>query len=885
MSSLRTSSALNGVSGLVVLLAALGLLLLSPAHSEATCGEKNCIGEDACKDDNIGTNCPTGPGSFCLITCNGKSSCSGSAKFKPASESGHIICDGEDACKDAKIRLQGGAVTSQWKRTCTGSGACESMSTGGVGTCSGGSCPTCSACGDGNVSGGEACDDGDTDNGDGCSSTCSVESGWDCSSGTCVDVNGCSLDGGSGCGGDANASCTDQGTDSRTCTCGAGYSGTATLTDAQNFAGCNDIDECTASTDNCDANATCTNVDGGFTCSCDAGYTGSGTSCSDVDECATNNGGCDALTTCTNTAGSRTCSACPSGYNGDGVNGCNDIDECSTEVPSQVQPIGSWQDGDIAGYAHAAPAGANRVLLVFGHSEANAAPTDFSAISYGGQALTQVVQQLQNQSSSYSATAEIWILDEAGIEAATGSTIVATTTGAVETRRISSAFYAGVDQADPTGQTGTAGQNANGTQILSVALSGLELDAGDMVVANNTVRNDQSGDTSWTWQNGFAAIGSYNPTGNPYLAYSDAEVVADGTAETATVTILNNGVGALAVMVLNHGATVNNGGCGDAAYYTCTNTGGGFTCADIDECTTNNGDCDALTSCTNNIGAAPTCGDCPSGYSGDGVNGCADINECSTNNGDCDGLTTCTNSAGSFTCGACPSGYTGDGASGCNDVNECSTNNGDCDSLTTCSNTAGSFSCGACPSGYTGDGASGCNDVNECSTNTDNCDANATCTNTTGGFTCACAAGFTGDGTTCTDVNECSANTDNCDANATWHQYHRRLHLRLRGRLHRRRNDLHRCERVLGQHRRLRRQRHLHQYHRQLHLRLRIRLHGRRHQLHRRERVLGQHRQLRRQRHLHQYHRQLHLRLRGGLQRRRNDLHRRQRVYRQHRRL
>jgi cysteine-rich repeat protein len=35
-------------------------------------------------------------------------------------------------------------------------------------------------CGDGTLQGAESCDDGNTDNNDGCSSTCAVESGWNC---------------------------------------------------------------------------------------------------------------------------------------------------------------------------------------------------------------------------------------------------------------------------------------------------------------------------------------------------------------------------------------------------------------------------------------------------------------------------------------------------------------------------------------------------------------------------------------------------------------------------------------------------------------------------------------------------------------------------------
>ncbi|WP_437681990.1 calcium-binding EGF-like domain-containing protein [Sorangium sp. So ce131] len=81
---------------------------------------------------------------------------------------------------------------------------------------------------------------------------------------------------------------------------------------------CVDVDECAAGTDNCDANAACTNTAGSFTCACNTGYTGDGVTCTDVDECAADTDNCDANATCTNTAGSFTC-ACNTGYTGDGV--------------------------------------------------------------------------------------------------------------------------------------------------------------------------------------------------------------------------------------------------------------------------------------------------------------------------------------------------------------------------------------------------------------------------------------------------------------------------------------------------------------------------------------------------------------------------------------
>lgn len=42
----------------------------------------------------------------------------------------------------------------------------------------------------------------------------------------------------------------------------------------------------------------------------------------------------------------------------------------------------------------------------------------------------------------------------------------------------------------------------------------------------------------------------------------------------------------------------------------------------INHCLVLNGGCDLRTTCTNNIGAAPTCGPCPNGYNGTGLLGC-----------------------------------------------------------------------------------------------------------------------------------------------------------------------------------------------------------------------------------------------------------------------
>jgi peptidoglycan/xylan/chitin deacetylase (PgdA/CDA1 family) len=108
-----------------------------------------------------------------------------------------------------------------------------------------------------------------------------------------------------------NATCEAVGGAAR-CTCKAGYTGDG--------ATCADIDECGTGTDTCDANATCTNTPGGFTCgACNSGYVAdSSGACVDVNECGTDTDNCDANATCTNTPGSFTC-ACNSGYRGNGT--------------------------------------------------------------------------------------------------------------------------------------------------------------------------------------------------------------------------------------------------------------------------------------------------------------------------------------------------------------------------------------------------------------------------------------------------------------------------------------------------------------------------------------------------------------------------------------
>ncbi|XP_033742072.1 fibrillin-2-like [Pecten maximus] len=227
-------------------------------------------------------------------------------------------------------------------------------------------------------------------------------------------------------------------------------------------------------------------------------------------------------------------------------------------------------------------------------------------------------------------------------------------------------------------------------------------------------------------------------------------------------------------------------------------------CEDIDECKTQNGECEDL--CVNSIGSF-NCDCQETGFQIDsGGKNCTDIDECIDNAPKCEN--DCVNTVGSFYCWChwhgyvvhenqrncthcrddqyiiehdklcvdCPNnsyivrtlpgaansledcqclpGYVGSPAEKipCQDVDECLV--ADCEYE--CQNDEGSFSC-QCPEGFVlmEDGRT-CTDIDECETDDGGC--NVTCVNTLGSFHCACPyPGFllSNDSISCDDVNEC----------------------------------------------------------------------------------------------------------------------------------
>lgn len=114
---------------------------------------------------------------------------------------------------------------------------------------------------------------------------------------------------------------------------------------------------------------------------------------------------------------------------------------------------------------------------------------------------------------------------------------------------------------------------------------------------------------------------------------------------------------------------------------------------------------------------------CSVGFVHNGINHCIDVDECATQQHDCDTVsTTCVNTVGSFTC-TCKTGFhrVSDTPKSCQDLDECEYarvfNRGPCVGMSFCINTIGGYYC-ECGPGFktinTGNSVSTCIDINEC---------------------------------------------------------------------------------------------------------------------------------------------------------------------------
>ncbi len=151
--------------------------------------------------------------------------------------------------------------------------------------------------------------------------------------------------------------------------------------------------------------------------------------------------------------------------------------------------LGDWTTGT----THNPEPGQNRALVFFAHAEHSSGTVTLNSVRYGGQPMTKVIDKVVG--TGYTANVTAFILDEAGIEAASNGTFVPvwdTTPGAVV---YTSVFLEDVDQTSMTGDEASASTTTS-NPIMTDALFTEE---GDIVFVAATCGNMDS----YTLNNGF----------------------------------------------------------------------------------------------------------------------------------------------------------------------------------------------------------------------------------------------------------------------------------------------------------------------------------------------------------------------------------------------
>ncbi len=189
--------------------------------------------------------------------------------------------------------------------------------------------------------------------------------------------------------------------------------------------------------------------------------------------------------------------------------------EAAAVFAADVELANGWTTG----LTHVAGTGSGR-LLIFVAGMENNGDRDLTAVSYGGQAMTQANQQVI--CNGFCARNEVWYLDEAGIQAAGGTGFAVTWGGVANAfdEMYSAVTLRNVDQATPIGDISSAGTTtANPIQVAAA----LNVTTNDMVLTGATSGN----------------AGSYTPdTG--YTEGTD-QAAASSTMATAYLSIASDG--------------------------------------------------------------------------------------------------------------------------------------------------------------------------------------------------------------------------------------------------------------------------------------------------------------------------------------------------------
>ncbi|MHC4215989.1 MAG: hypothetical protein ACYSWP_21775, partial [Planctomycetota bacterium] len=190
------------------------------------------------------------------------------------------------------------------------------------------------------------------------------------------------------------------------------------------------------------------------------------------------------------------------------------------DLYAAAEILGSWTEGT----SHTAESGSSRVLIFTAHVEDENNDMEITSVTYGGQSMTKVIEQ--NHGAFFRSYVGAFILDEAGINAASSNTF--NVTWAEEpfgTPGYSSVFLGDIIQSTPIGAS-----EGNGIETgYTVTTNPLSTNDGDIVIVAGTHSNTGL----YSVNNGFTeAIEVTVQSGDGVAGYK----LATGVDETPSVT-------------------------------------------------------------------------------------------------------------------------------------------------------------------------------------------------------------------------------------------------------------------------------------------------------------------------------------------------------------
>lgn len=220
--------------------------------------------------------------------------------------------------------------------------------------------------------------------------------------------------------------------------------------------------------------------------------------------------------------------------------------------PSNVAILDGWTTG----LTKTVSAGTNRCLVVVIGMENGVLTPDVTALTYGGQPMTQMYEMVSN--GAFVDKLEVWILLNAGLNAAVGTTLVPTYATVVNTEYVdyfTSISFQNVDQILPISDAETSSINAatNPHQLggpFNTLAGSMALSA--VICGNNTTPNVAIGGTNTYTVNSSFVEGIDVYTANPSFSTSGFSM------QTATKVIAANGTEQPS---FTFNGTVNRSGC------------------------------------------------------------------------------------------------------------------------------------------------------------------------------------------------------------------------------------------------------------------------------------------------------------------------------------